>query len=368
MLAFLFAYKTESRTKNFRPKNLMILTRTSRYMRFNSLVRQHSIVSAEPIATYDVLDRNAFQTNQRRFMRFQSRSGLRDINTNWWQKVIGVGAAGYTIVKMKGITLVLPLLKVAKIGPLLSMGASMAAYGWLFGWQFGVGMVSLIFVHELGHGLAMRALGVPAGPMTFIPFFGAVIEMKGRPVSSYHDALIALGGPLLGTAATLPVLAVGMATGSQFALALSHWGCMVNLFNLLPIGMLDGGRVAASLSRWTLPAGVALSAAGIYAFPHNPIMYLTALSACASTYSRFFGSESQQSDFYKMSSDRQIFIAGSYVSLIALLAVCMQLNDSVRKSPEQLKRELVPSDQWRESEELFSWSDEKSWFKEDRWV
>lgn len=307
---------------------------------------------------------------QKRYARFDRRRSLRERDPNWWQKVVGVGAAGYTVVKMKGLSLLVPLLKVAKVGPLLSMGASMAAYGWLFGWQFGVGMVSLIFVHELGHGLSMRALGVPAGPMTFIPFFGAVIEMKGRPVSSYHDALIALGGPLLGTAATLPVLGFGAMTGSQFALALSHWGCMVNLFNLLPIGMLDGGRIAGALSKWTLPVGIGLSAAGIYMLPHNPILYLTAISACVSTYSRFFGSESQDHEFWKMSTDKQLLIGGAYVSLIGILAGCMQFNDSIRKSPDQIRREIIPRNEWRESEELFSWSDESQWFSNDkpRWI
>jgi Zn-dependent protease len=311
---------------------------------------------------------------QRRWIRYTSgRYNLRK-DSNWWQRVVGVGAAGYTVIKMKGISVLLPILKVAKIGPLLSMGASMAAYGWLFGWKFGVGMVALIFVHELGHGLVMRALGVPVGPMTFIPFFGAVIEMKGRPMNSYHDALIALGGPVLGTVATLPVLAFGAMTGSQFALALSHWGCMVNLFNLLPIGMLDGGRIAGALSKWTLPAGFALACTGIWTFPHNPIMYLTALSACFSTYSRFFGSESMESDFWKMAADKQILIGGAYVSLAALLAGCMQFNDSLRKSPDQIRREIVLESEWGETEDLFSWSDEKSWFSDssshnrDGWV
>ena len=287
-----------------------------------------------------------------------------DMNSNWWQKVIGVGAAGYTVVKMKGISFLLPVIKFAKIGPLLSMGASMGAYGWLFGWKFGVGMVSLIFIHELGHGLAMRSLGIPAGPMTFIPFFGAVIEMRGRPVNSYHDALVALGGPVLGTAGTLPVLLYGLSTGSQFALALSQWGCMINLFNLLPIGMLDGGRIAGALSKWTLPVGIGLSAAGIYAFPHNPILYLTAISACASTYSRFFGSESgtDRERFYNISRDKQLIIASSYFGLIGLLAFSMNLNDSMRKSPEEIRRSSTTSTNENAPEYLFEWSDEGNWF------
>jgi Zn-dependent protease len=301
---------------------------------------------------------------QKRDIRFDRQRNFNTHNSNWWQKVIGVGAAGYTVVKMKGISLLIPALKFAKLGPLLSMGASMGAYGWLFGWKFGVGMVSLIFIHELGHGLVMRALGVPAGPMTFIPFFGAVIEMKGRPVSSYHDALIALGGPVLGTLGTAPFLLYGMTTGSQFALALSQWGCMVNLFNLLPIGMLDGGRIAGALSRWSLPLGIGLSAAGIYAYPHNPILYLTALSACASTYSRFFGSESYDERFYNIGAEKQLVIGMSYAGLVAVLVAAMQFNDSIRKSPDQLRRDMQSVE--RPPEYLFEWSDERNWFNDEK--
>ena len=339
--------------------NRQLLVRTSIFPH-NSLPNNYAITRASNLAV----------CHQKRGMRYERGISKHTSSSNWWQKVIGVGAAGYTVVKLKGLTFLVPALKFAKMGPLLSMGASMAAYGWLFGWPFGVGMVSLIFVHELGHGLAMRALGVPAGPMTFIPFFGAVIEMKGRPSNAYHDALIAIAGPILGTAATMPLLAIGLSTGSQFALALSHWGCMVNLFNLLPIGMLDGGRIAGSLSKWTLPVGIGLSGVGIYAFPHNPIMYLTALSACASTYSRFYGSESHHSDFYKLDTQRQLIIGGMYIGLIVFLASAMQLNDTKRKSPAQLRSDLgLHHDP--DSEYLFAWIDENSWtdkYGDGRWI
>ena len=40
-------------------------------------------------------------------------------------------------------------------------------------------MVSLIFVHEMGHVIAMKKLGIKVGAMTFIPFIGAGVQMKG---------------------------------------------------------------------------------------------------------------------------------------------------------------------------------------------
>ena len=338
---------------------------TSKYMQISQILRPNHIKSSMVLnRSTQLLQHDGF--SQRRSFRVGRNPTRTDSNSHWWQKVVGVGAFGYTAVKMKGLTVFVPLLKVAKVGPLLSMGASMAAYGWLFGWKFGVGMVSLIFVHELGHGLMMRRIGVPAGPMTFIPFFGAVIEMRGRPVSSYHDALIAMGGPVLGTVATLPILGYGLMTGDQFALARSHWGCMVNLFNLLPIGMLDGGRIAGALSKWTLPLGIGLSGLGIYAFPNNPIMYITAISACASTYSRFFGSGSQDSEFWKMEFDKQLLVGTSYASLIAVLAAGMQINDAQRKSPEELRRELIPRSEWDQNQELFAWTDDSYFFTEEK--
>ncbi|KAF4729237.1 PtdIns(3,5)P(2) sythesis regulation factor, partial [Perkinsus olseni] len=102
---------------------------------------------------------------------------------NWWSKVIGVSAAGYAVMKLKGLKILIPVLKFSKAGPLLSMCVSTLAYGAVFGWQFGTGMVGLIFIHELGHALMMRRLGVPTGPMVFIPFMGASVEMRKHPSS-----------------------------------------------------------------------------------------------------------------------------------------------------------------------------------------
>jgi hypothetical protein len=45
-------------------------------------------------------------------------------------------------------------------------------------------MVGLLLIHESGHALAMLRLGIPTGPMVFIPFMGAVVRTFPFPVLS----------------------------------------------------------------------------------------------------------------------------------------------------------------------------------------
>ena len=78
------------------------------------------------------------------------------------------------------------------------------------------------------------------------------------------QAVIALAGPIAGSAAAAAVGVAGVLTGSQFAMGLADFGLMINLFNLLPIGQLDGGRVANSLSPWLGVAGLVGGGAIMY--------------------------------------------------------------------------------------------------------
>ncbi len=60
------------------------------------------------------------------------------------------------------LKLLLPLLKLGKAGgAIISMAISVGAYAIIYPWQFAVGVVLLIFVHELGHVLAAKQKGLP---------------------------------------------------------------------------------------------------------------------------------------------------------------------------------------------------------------
>ena len=260
---------------------------------------------------------------------------------NFWQSVAGVSAASYTLVKLKGLQFAVPLLKFTKLGPALSMVVSMGAYTAIYGWQFAGGMIALLFVHELGHAMAMRRFNVPVGPITFLPFLGAVVEMRRQPVSAYEEAMIALAGPLVGTLATFPFLFASVATGSQFAAGLAHWGCMVNLLNLLPVGSLDGGRIAGALSRHFLAVGLVGCGGLIALYPSNPLLYLVFLSGAYTTYNRYFGQQDSSSfRYFDLSARQRGAIAGAYGGLLVFIAATMELNDRIRKSPQQLRHDL----------------------------
>ena len=82
--------------------------------------------------------------------------------------------------------------------------------------------VSLILIHESGHALAMKRLNIPFGPMVFVPFLGAAVEMRKRPKDAWEEALVALGGPVLGSLGSLAFAGVAHATCSPLMFALAE--------------------------------------------------------------------------------------------------------------------------------------------------
>jgi Zn-dependent protease len=144
---------------------------------------------------------------------------------------------------------------VAKLGSLAKFAAIFVAFGGyalIWGWRFALGVVVLIFVHELGHYLeATRERLNPQWPV-FIPFLGAYVKhTRGNP---WQTARVAIAGPILGGVGALVCFALGEATSSDLLVALGYFGFVINLINLLPFGILDGGSVWRS-TRWLWSGG-----------------------------------------------------------------------------------------------------------------
>lgn len=177
-----------------------------------------------------------------------------------WGSIAAIGAL--VLVKAKSV---LALLKLAGLGKFaltgLSMFAMIALEAQRSGWLFGVGFVVLIFIHEMGHAFAIRREGLDAGWPVFIPFFGAMISLKGQPPSRAAEARIAYAGPVAGTLASLVAASFYLVFGGRIWLGLAYTGFFLNLFNLIPISPLDGGRVAQVFSpRAALIGGLLLGA------------------------------------------------------------------------------------------------------------
>src|SRR5207237_6228230 len=143
----------------------------------------------------------------------------------------------------------------AKLGSLAKFAAIFVAFGGyalIWGWRFALGVVVLIFVHELGHYLeAARERLNPQWPV-FIPFLGAYVKhTRGNP---WQTARVAIAGPILGGVAALVCFALGEAMNSDLLVALGYFGFVLNLINLLPFGILDGGPVWRP-TRWLWRGG-----------------------------------------------------------------------------------------------------------------
>lgn len=167
---------------------------------------------------------------------------------------------------------------------------------WTVGLPYGLGVMLILGIHEMGHYLTARRHGVRVSLPYFIPIpfglgtFGAFIQMP--PLLKNRRVLFDIGvaGPLAGLAVAIPALLIGLqwsavvtgepdpgammqgaslkssillavlaklALGETVSqghalllhpLAFAGWlGLMITALNLLPIGQLDGGHVAYAL-------------------------------------------------------------------------------------------------------------------------
>jgi Zn-dependent protease len=244
-----------------------------------------------------------------------------------WLKRAGgaIAAAAILIVKfaakLKGLVLLLPKLKILTTSA--SMLVSVAAYSLIWGWQFAVGFVLLLLVHEMGHVIQLKREGVPASAPLFIPFLGAVVGMKQAPDDAAMEARVGLAGPILGSIGCLVPLALYEATGNNLFRALAFTGFFLNLINLLPVLPLDGGRAMAALSPAMWVIGFALLLGVMFVYP-TPIAILVLLFGGFETYRRWKQRKDPASQrYYRVKPATRLAIGLTYIGLAAVLGVGM---------------------------------------------
>ena len=209
------------------------------------------------------------------------------------------------------------------VGTALSGLVSIAAYALLWSWWFAVGLVVLLFVHEMGHVLEARRQGLPTSAPMFIPFMGALITMKQLPDDVWREARVALAGPIIGTIGAIAFWIVGAATDRDFFTAMAHVGFFLNLFNLLTIVPLDGGRAVAAIHPAFWLVGLLGLVALMVVFP-NPILILILVIGGLELWSRWRHRGSAESRaYYSITRGRRLAVGVTYLGLAAFLALAM---------------------------------------------
>lgn len=225
------------------------------------------------------------------------------------------------------IKALLLLFKFAKFGPLLKsagfMLLSVGVYALLFGWKYAAGFVLLLLIHEMGHYVAARRLGMNVGLPTFIPFVGAWIELKDQPLSVKQEAEIAFAGPFAGTVAAAVVLAWSQWQQSTLLLALAYAGFFLNLFNLVPVTPFDGGRIVAILSPKIWFVGVPLLV-GAFMLSPSPmflmILFLVAPTIFVSLRAAWRGEvPAHNPRYYEVPLEARVRYGAYYLMLLAFL-------------------------------------------------
>ena len=229
--------------------------------------------------------------------------------------------------------LLLLLLSGAKLGKLLVTGGSMllsvVMYSFVFGWRYALGLVLMLFLHEMGHYLAARQRGLAVGRMVIIPFLGAATILKNSPHDAETDAWVSLGGPLLGSAAALACYVWARDTDSNLLLAIAYAGFFVNLINLIPISPLDGGHITAVLTPriWLLGVPILI---GVCIWNPSPILILIGLLAAPQVWKAIkYRSDSPEGQtYYAVSAAVRVEYTFYYLTLVIFLAVmCNDLHD-----------------------------------------
>jgi Zn-dependent protease len=132
-----------------------------------------------------------------------------------------------------------------------------------------LGYFASLILHELGHALVARRLGIPIAGID-LWFFGGLSQMRREPQSAGEELKIAAAGPAVtlalfglclgavallassGTVSDVALTRQGVKTSP--ALALLGWLGFINaalfLFNVIPAFPLDGGRMARAAIWW----------------------------------------------------------------------------------------------------------------------
>lgn len=139
----------------------------------------------------------------------------------------------------------------------------------------------VLLVHEYGHVIAMRFLGLKVRGVLFLPLLGAATVPEQAFPTRWDEARVALAGPM--TALPMALATVLMwnmgVISDQLGRDAFVWSLALNALNLLPLMPLDGGRALLTLTASLRPmtrriiqfTPVVLAAVALLVFLREPV-------------------------------------------------------------------------------------------------
>lgn len=105
-------------------------------------------------------------------------------------------------------------------------------------------VVLVLFIHEMGHLIAMKSYGYQDVGMFFIPFLGAVVTGRKEEMSQLQRLIIVIAGPI-------PGIIIGAFFLFGYHEQMLHPDFLIfgtvfialNVLNLIPLDPLDGGKL-----------------------------------------------------------------------------------------------------------------------------
>ncbi len=243
----------------------------------------------------------------------------------------GIGALLAALLKFQWLAV---FLKFGFAG--FSAVVSIVLYSFLFGWPFAVGLVALLFIHEMGHALVMKLKGLPVGGMIFIPMLGAAVLMSKMPKNAKDEAEVGIAGPIAGAIASSVCLLLALQSPHIRSIwaPLAYFGFFINLFNLIPIVPFDGGRVLAAIDRRIWIVGfLGLLGFLIWSWINgnfSPWLLFFVIMAGTQFWSRRAGANTPEAKaYYTVPLGERIVLSVLYFGLAAVLVLGMSLSHNL---------------------------------------
>ena len=196
-------------------------------------------------------------------------------------------------------------------------------YSRLLGDWFATGVMLMLLVHELGHYLEGRRIGLSPRPPVFV-LLGAFVYFPGAKIDALQEARLSLAGGLAGGLVTAITLGAFVLSGSPHLLPWVAAGAAANLFgSLMPFMTVDVRAILMVVGRWlpavgvfaALAAGATAAALGV-ADPLIPVIVFLAFVVLRLRYPGRW-----QRDQGVLPTRARLVIASAWLTLVAYLSV-----------------------------------------------